>query len=55
MNVQMSELTNVTQTPTVLTLKDFMCASVVKDTRETAKTAQVRIKVSKEVLVSFIR
>ena len=46
MNVQMSEQTNVTQTPTVQTLKDLMRAAVLKDTRETAITAQVRIKVS---------
>ena len=46
MNVQMSKQTNVTQTPCVLTLKDLMPAAVLKDTRETAKTAQVRIKVS---------
>ena len=46
MNVQMAEKTNVIQTPLVLTLKDLMSASVVKDTRETAKNAQVRIKVS---------
>ena len=42
----MSEEVNVIQTPLVLTLKDLMSASVVKDTRETAKNAQVRIKVS---------
>ena len=41
MNVQMAEKTNVIQTPLVLTLKDLMSASVVKDTRETAENAQV--------------
>ena len=46
MNVQMSEQTNVTQTPTVLALKDLMSVTAVKDTKETAKNAQARIKVS---------
>ena len=46
MNVQMSKQTNVAQAPCVLTLKDLMCAAVLKDTKEMAKTAQVRMKVS---------
>ena len=46
MNVQMSKQTNVVQTPCVLTLKDLMSAAVLKDTKEVAKTAQVRMKVS---------
>ena len=46
MNVQMTKQTNVIQTPCVPTLRGHMSAAVLKDTKETAKTAQVRINVS---------
>lgn len=46
MNVQMSKQMTVIKTRSVRTLKDLMYAAVLKDMKETARTAQVGIKVS---------
>lgn len=46
MNVQMWKQMTVIKTLSVRTLKDLMYAAVLKDMKETAKTAQVGINVS---------